>query len=246
MLFSHVNAISWPVPELRGVSISHDLAAIAGHQKRPGLRYRIISILSRQNCTDARRLFEARGPVQHMMRVDIGDGLGILLPLLSRIVLRHERPISSRRCFRLSSSMLSSGRARNRLIRRCSAKKAARKARCLRFAFDRRRVLDSPMRGHRLAGPDRADLARGIVANGEDEIELGRAVLREFLPALRAVAVGRKPHLVERLERQRDGLRPWDGCPRKRRGSGPLPSRLRIASARIERAELPVHRNSTL
>ena len=60
-------------------------------------------------------------------------------------------------------------------IRRWSAKKALRNARALRLALDRRRILDAPMGGHRLAGPDRAGLARRIVADGEDEIELGRA-----------------------------------------------------------------------
>jgi hypothetical protein len=39
------------------------------------------------------------------------------------------------------------------------------------------------MRGHRLARPDRADFAGGVIADGEDEIHDRRARLREFVPA---------------------------------------------------------------
>ena len=56
-------------------------------------------------------------------------------------------------------------------------------------AFDGSRVLDAPMRRHRLAGPDRTCFARGVVANGEHEIHRGRARAGEFLPALRAHVV---------------------------------------------------------
>src|SRR3546814_17165702 len=55
-------------------------------------------------------------------------------------------------------------------------------------AFNRGGVLDPPMRAHRLAGPDRARLAGRIIADGEDEVEPGRAGLREFGPAFRARA----------------------------------------------------------
>src|SRR6516165_9122213 len=49
-------------------------------------------------------------------------------------------------------------------------------------ALDSRRIRHAPMGGHRIAGPDRADLTGGLVANGEDEIHLGRARLGEFVP----------------------------------------------------------------
>src|SRR3546814_17232431 len=55
-------------------------------------------------------------------------------------------------------------------------------------AFNRGGVLDPPVRAHRLAGPDRARLAGRIIADGEDEVEPGRAGLRDFVPAFRAPA----------------------------------------------------------
>src|SRR3546814_1855145 len=56
----------------------------------------------------------------------------------------------------------------------------------LAWTLNSGRIFDAPMGGDRVARPDRAGFARGIVANGEDEIELGRARRREFVPALRA------------------------------------------------------------
>src|SRR5579872_3971930 len=47
-------------------------------------------------------------------------------------------------------------------------------------------IGDSPVSGHRLAGPDGADLLRGVVADGEDEVELGRIGARKFFPAFAA------------------------------------------------------------
>src|SRR3546814_13391312 len=57
------------------------------------------------------------------------------------------------------------------------------------------------MGGDRVARPDRAGFARGIVANGEDEIELGRARRREFVPALRAQPARVKAESAEQGER---------------------------------------------
>ena len=57
------------------------------------------------------------------------------------------------------------------------------------FAACRRgRVGHAPMRGHRLARPDRAGFARRVVADGEDEIELRRVRAGELAPDLRAQA----------------------------------------------------------
>ena len=53
-------------------------------------------------------------------------------------------------------------------------------------AFDRGRVGHAPMRRHRLARPDRAGFAGGVVADREDEVHLGRAGRGELVPVLRA------------------------------------------------------------
>ena len=58
-------------------------------------------------------------------------------------------------------------------------------------SLDGGRVFDAPMGGHRLARPDRAGLARRVVAKGEDEIHRRGAGDGEFLPVLRPQAVGR-------------------------------------------------------
>src|SRR5215475_12075123 len=56
-------------------------------------------------------------------------------------------------------------------------------------AFDRGRVGQPPMSGHRLARPRRARFARGAVANGEDEVHDGCAGGCEFIPGLRSQAL---------------------------------------------------------
>ena len=53
-------------------------------------------------------------------------------------------------------------------------------------AFNSGGVWNAPMGGHRLPGPDRADLAGGVVANRENEIERRRAGRRELVPRLGA------------------------------------------------------------
>ncbi len=70
-------------------------------------------------------------------------------------------------------------------------------------AFDRGRILDAPMRRHRLARPDRAGLAGGLVADRDDEVELDAARRGEFVPALAARAIRGNLHLREQFERQR-------------------------------------------
>src|SRR3981081_4380953 len=50
------------------------------------------------------------------------------------------------------------------------------------------RIGNAPMARHRLARPDRTSLARGVVADGEDEIENRRARVGEFTPGLGAKA----------------------------------------------------------
>jgi hypothetical protein len=45
------------------------------------------------------------------------------------------------------------------------------------------RIGHSSVRGHGLSRPDRAGFLGGVVANREDEVHLGSAGAREFLPA---------------------------------------------------------------
>src|SRR5260221_4559470 len=56
-------------------------------------------------------------------------------------------------------------------------------------AADGGRVFDAPMRFLCVTGPDRTQLARGVVANSEDEIHLRRAGHLELVPTLRAIAL---------------------------------------------------------
>jgi hypothetical protein len=101
------------------------------------------------------------------------------------------------------------------------------------------------MRCHRLTRPDRALLGRGLVADREDEIHRRRTGLGEFAPVLGAREGGVEIQIVEQFQRigmhfafrVRAGGKGLEAAP---------PSRLRMASARMDRAELPVHRNRTL
>src|SRR5271154_2881768 len=67
-------------------------------------------------------------------------------------------------------------------------------------AFDGGGIGDAPVGGPGLAGPDGTDFAGGVVANGEDEIEKGRAGFGEFVPGLAAKAGGWKGCGVEKAE----------------------------------------------
>src|SRR5687768_12725023 len=66
--------------------------------------------------------------------------------------------------------------------------------------LDCRGILDAPMGRGRMAGPDRTALARGAVADGEDEVHRGRIRSGELVPALRAKAVRRVVKAVEHLQ----------------------------------------------
>lgn len=52
------------------------------------------------------------------------------------------------------------------------------------------RVRYAPVRGHRLARPDRANFFGGVVTNGEHEIQVGGVGLGEFVPIFAASAIG--------------------------------------------------------
>ena len=58
------------------------------------------------------------------------------------------------------------------------------------------------MGGHRVAGPDRAYLAGGLVADGEDQIHFRRPRPGEFVPALAAQPARIEVGLFEEIERQ--------------------------------------------
>jgi hypothetical protein len=55
------------------------------------------------------------------------------------------------------------------------------------------------MRGHGLPGPDGANFARGVIADGEHEIELGSVLHSELIPALRPEVMGGIVELGEKV-----------------------------------------------
>ncbi|PHJ93937.1 hypothetical protein VF09_37215 [Nostoc linckia z9] len=57
------------------------------------------------------------------------------------------------------------------------------------------------MGGHRLAGPDGAGFGSGVVADGEDEIELRRAGYCELVPVLRTGEARVVVHALQKLQR---------------------------------------------
>src|SRR3546814_14644737 len=61
----------------------------------------------------------------------------------------------------------------------------------------------TPVGSDRLARKDRAAFAGGVVANREDEIELGCTWFREFIPAFRVQAFGRIAEVSQHFDRHR-------------------------------------------
>lgn len=59
------------------------------------------------------------------------------------------------------------------------------------------RIRDSPMGGHRMAGPDRADFVRCVVADGEDEIHVRRVGFCELIPGFATSVTGWNPDAFE-------------------------------------------------
>ena len=112
-------------------------------------------------------------------------------------------------------------------------------------AINGRRIRHSPMRGDRLPRPDRADLARRLIADGKNEIHHGRVGFGEFVPALAAQSFGRQFERVQQLE----GARMNSALRKAARAVAPeaaFPQWLSRDSAKMLRAELPVQRNRTL
>ena len=62
-----------------------------------------------------------------------------------------------------------------------------------------RRIGNSPVCGHRLSGPERTRFSRGVVTDGEYEIERGRAGFGELVPRLGAKAARVKPEALQQL-----------------------------------------------
>src|SRR5262245_47680607 len=72
-----------------------------------------------------------------------------------------------------------------------------------RGAFGLGWIGNAPMRRHRLAGPHRTGLARGVVADGEGKIERRRAGLGELVPRLRTKARRVVAEALQELDRVR-------------------------------------------
>jgi hypothetical protein len=79
-----------------------------------------------------------------------------------------------------------------------------------------RRIGHAPMRGDRMPRPDRADLAGGVVADGEDIIHVRRVRRGELRPAFRSQPVDRQLHLLQQRDRERidRAFRVGTGAPR--------------------------------
>jgi hypothetical protein len=101
------------------------------------------------------------------------------------------------------------------------------------------------MSGDGLAGPNRANLVGGVVAQGKNEIHTrseGDANSSE--PLLRKPVAG---HPADSSKRVAFGLtRPVGWLPAVNARKFGLPLLFKMASAKMERAEFPVQRNSTL
>jgi hypothetical protein len=105
------------------------------------------------------------------------------------------------------------------------------------------RIGHAHMGGHWLSAPQRARFARRVVAKCEHKIEQGRAD-RE----IRSMTGAKARRVIGEILEQSDGFQDapglWDDLRRSRRGISRRPARSRLPLP-IERAELPVHRNST-
>ena len=102
-------------------------------------------------------------------------------------------PMASRCSLSLMRSSDAMGRLVKFLMRFSRALNVCESRPLLQFrSFHGGRVRHTPMCRHRLPRPVRADFARGVVANGEHEIERDRAWNGEFIPALAAQTLVRK------------------------------------------------------
>ena len=72
------------------------------------------------------------------------------------------------------------------------------------------RIGHTPMRGDRIAGPDRADLTCGLIADGEYEVHDRRTRPGELIPTLAAQIGGRQSKAFQQIERERMHRAAWE------------------------------------
>jgi hypothetical protein len=107
------------------------------------------------------------------------------------------------------------------------------------------RVGDTPVRRHRLTGPQWTNLVGCIVTYGKDKMKWWGVWLRELIPGLATKIRRIHTGLFNLLDGSRAHKTGWMATGAVRREVSP-PLRRMIASAMIDRAELPVQRNNTL
>ena len=125
------------------------------------------------------------------------------------------------RCCKLSSSMLSSGKARNRPMpplqreeSRVEGTIPASPSAAAGSSIPQWAVISWP---GQIGQTSPAALSQTV----KTKSSFGRAILREFLPAFRAVAFGRRNPSHRVFQAPAGGPRLWGSCPRKKPGSGP-------------------------
>ena len=114
----------------------------------------------------------------------------------------------------------------------------------LQWPLNGRRIGDAPVRGHRLSRPQRARLAGGVIAHGEDEVEWGAIGSGELSHSWTGGC-----HLklsCRRISIVTGWTSPRGRLPALNARKRPRAQRFREHSAMMLRAELPVQRNRTL
>jgi hypothetical protein len=96
---------------------------------------------------------------------------------------------------------------------------------------------------HRLSRPNRAAFSRDIVAERKDEVQVRCSRNCQLAPVPRAEGANVEVRLPEQVKNKGMHL-PFGWLPAGKAGNFPGPSRCKMASAMIDRAELPVQRNS--
>ncbi len=127
-------------------------------------------------------------------------------------------------------------------IRRLEQPIRLREGGALALALDSGGIRQAPMFARGISGPDRAGLARRIVADRDHMIDARRVRAGELVPALRAQPVRWKATLRQAARSAIGCTSPLGKEPAEQARHRPSPSRFSSASARIERAELPVQR----
>ena len=155
----------------------------------------------------------------------------------------------------LSSSFLSarlsrlfSGRQRNRLILRSRIKNASRNARSTSASLPRTAAGSGTPQWAVMGCPGhtgQTSLA-ALSQTVKTKSSLGGAGQGEFVPGLAAQTAGRQMRHFELPQGLRSNRFPKDDFRRCKPVKLGWPLKFRMASAMIERAELPVHRNKTL